>query len=266
MKRLIPLLLSTLFVFSSTGVLAQDWSKKQLNDSPRHLEWVDVKQGDRTLKCFIAYPQTKDKATSVLVIHEIFGLSDWVRQECDDLAKEGFIAIAPDLLSGKPGEETSKFAGGDDVRKAIRSLPREQVAADMKAVTEYVSHLPSANGKLAVTGFCWGGAQTWLAVTTNPALKAGYVFYGTPDESLQHLSEIKCPVFGFYGENDARVTSTVTNTTAEMDKAKKSYTPKIYPGAGHGFMRTGEEPGKTGPDKDARDDAWLKITESMKKL
>src|SRR5271163_5302750 len=130
MRSSIPLLLSTLFAISCTSAIGQDWTKKQLNESPRHLEWVDVKQGDRTIKCFIAYPEKKEKAASVLVIHEIFGLSDWVRNECDDLAKDGLIAIAPDLLSGKPGEETSKYGSGDDVRKAIRSLPREQVAAD----------------------------------------------------------------------------------------------------------------------------------------
>jgi carboxymethylenebutenolidase len=266
MKRLITLLLSMLFVFSCTSAFAQDWVKKQLNESPRHLEWVDVKQGERKIKCFIAYPEKKEKATSVVVIHEIFGLSDWVRNECDDLAKDGFIAIAPDLLSGKPGEDSSKYTGNDDVRTAIRALPREQVAADLKAVADYVSHLPSASGKVAVTGFCWGGSQTWLALTTNPELKAGYVFYGSLDESLKHVDKITAPVYGFYGEQDARVSATVPATTAAMEKAKRSYTPKIYPGAKHGFMREGEGPDKKGPDKEARDDAWSKLIESLKKI
>jgi carboxymethylenebutenolidase len=172
---------------------------------------------------------------------------------------EGFIAIAPDLLSGKTGEETAKYGSVDLVRKAVSALPREQVAADIKAVATYAEHLPAANGTIAVTGFCWGGAQTWLAMTTDPHFKAGLVFYGTADASALDLEKIQAPIFGFYGEKDARVTSTVADTTTRMEKAKKSYTAKIYPEAGHGFMRVGEEPGTNGPNKNARDEAWATL-------
>jgi hypothetical protein len=114
LKRLAILFTSLVCLLTCNNANAQEWAKAKLEKSPRHLEWVDVQQGDRKLKCFIAYPQVKEKATSVVVVHEIFGMSDWVREVCDELAAEGFIAIAPDLLSGKPGEETSKFK--DDVR------------------------------------------------------------------------------------------------------------------------------------------------------
>lgn len=258
-------MLTSLCLIACTRAEAQDWAKAKLDKSPRHLEWVDVKRGERNIKCFIAYPEVKTKATAVVVIHEIFGMSDWVREECDELAAEGFIAIAPDLLSGKPGEETASIKSVDDVRKAVSTLPRDQIAGDLSAVAGYVSHLPSANGKVAIAGFCWGGTQAWLAMVTNADLKAGFVFYGTSDASLLEVDHIAGPVYGFYGEKDARV-ATIDDTTKRMEKASKSYTPKIYKDARHGFMRLGEAPDADAPNRDARKDAWSAMTKALQKL
>jgi len=249
-----------------TRAEAQEWAKAKLDKSPRHMEWVNVKRGDRNIKCFVAYPETKEKATAVLVIHEIFGMSDWVREQCDELAADGFIAIAPDLLSGKTGEETANFKSVDDARKAVSSLPRDQIGSDLSAVAAYVSHLPSANGKVAVAGFCWGGTQAWLAVTSNHDLKASFVFYGTPDASLLDVDRIAGPVYGFYGEKDARVASTIDDTIKRMEKASKSYKSKIYTGAKHGFMRLGEAPDADAPNRDARTDAWSAMIRVLQKL
>jgi len=248
-------------------VSAQDWAKEKLEKSPRHLEWVDVKRADRTIKCFVAYPEIKEKAAVVLVIHEIFGLSDWIRDVCDEFAKDGFIAIAPDLLSGKPGEETAKYDSVDEVRKAVSALPREQLSADMAAVLDYGKHLPSANGDTATAGFCWGGTQVWLAMTNIKGLKAGFVFYGTPNASIDEIDKIESPVYGFYGENDNRVTSTVDDTIGKMKSASKTYIPKVYKDAGHGFMRTGEAPDAKKSDGVAREDAWktmMKVLHGLK--
>src|SRR6185295_2484097 len=153
---------------------AQDWAKARLEKSPRHLEWVKVKHGTREVNCFIAYPEVKDKATAVVVIHEIFGLTDWVRGVTDQLAEAGYIAIAPDLLSGTApgGGGTAELGGGDAVRKAISSLPADQVTADLNAAMDYVSKLPAANGKVAVGGFCWGGGQSFRFATNNKDVKA----------------------------------------------------------------------------------------------
>ncbi len=265
MTKFLPVLL-TLCILAGSRVDAQEWAKAKLEKSPRHLEWVDVKRDDRKIKCFIAYPQVKEKATAVVVIHEIFGMSDWVRETCDELAAAGYIAIAPDLLSGKPGEETSSMHNVDDVRKAVSALPREQVSADLASVADYAEHLPAANGKLAVAGFCWGGSQTWLAVTTIPTLKAGFVFYGTADKSIADFDHIRGPVYGFYGEKDARVTSTVEDTITHMAKVGKIYKPTTYTDAGHGFMRAGEAPDATAPDKNARDRAWSEMTKALHDL
>jgi carboxymethylenebutenolidase len=263
---------SVLMVVAATlaavAASAQDWAKERLDKSPRHLEWVKVKHGDREVNCFIAYPEVKDKATAVVVIHEIFGLTDWVRGVADQLAEAGYVAIAPDLLSGTApgGGGTAELGGGDAVRKAISSLPPAQITADLNAVAEYVAKLPAANGKLAVGGFCWGGSQSFRFATNNKDLKAAFVFYGSGPESEQDISRIQCPVYGFYAGNDARVTATVAKSKELMKKAGKTFEPVTYDGAGHGFMRAGEAPDASADNKKARDAAWKRWRELLKKL
>src|SRR5499427_833196 len=200
-----------LIVFVAASASAQDWAKARLDKSPRHLEWVKVKHGDREVNCYVAYPEIKDKATAVVVIHEIFGLSDWVRGVTDQLAEAGYIAIAPDLLSGAApgGGGTAELGGGDAVRKAISSLPPDQITADLNAVADYVGKLPACNGTIVVGGFCWGGAQTFRYATNNKNLKAAFVFYGTGPDKEEDVARINCPVYGFYAGNDARVDATI---------------------------------------------------------
>jgi carboxymethylenebutenolidase len=247
---------------------AQDWAKARLDKSPRHGEWVKVKQGNREVNSFIVYPEVKDKAPAVILIHEIFGLTDWVRGVADQLAEQGYIAIAPDLLSGTAlgGGGTAELGGADAVRKAISSLPPNQITADLDAVAAYVTKLPACNGKLAVAGFCWGGSQSFRFATHAPQLGAAFVFYGTGPNDAQSLSGIHCPVYGFYGGNDARVSATIPNTEELMKKEGKQYQPVTYDGAGHGFMRAGEAPDAKPADKQARDAAWKRWLELLKKL
>ena len=185
--------------FLSADAMAQDWAKPRLNNSPRHGEWVDYKSGERTLKAFVVYPERKEKAPVVLVIHEIFGMTDWVRGVCDQLAENGVIAIAPDLLSGQT------YPDVDGARKAIAALPKEQVIADLNATAEYALKIPAGNGNLAVCGFCWGGGWAFDYATMNPKLKAAYSFYGPIPEDPAGFAKIACPVYGFYGEKDERV-------------------------------------------------------------
>lgn len=244
---------------------AQDWAKAQVDKSPRHMEWVDIKQGNRTVKAFVAYPESKEKAPAVIVIHEIFGLADWIKSVTDQLAAHGYIAIAPDLLSGMgpKGGGTDAFKD-EDVRKSIQALPPAQITADLNATYDYVSKLPAANGKVAVAGFCWGGKEAFRYAANNPKLSAAFVFYGQgPDKSLD-VAKIKAPVYGFYAENDARVNTTIADTTARMKKAKKTYDPLTYPGAGHGFMRAGEAPDASEANKKAREEAWTRLNSIMK--
>jgi len=252
---------------------------------------------------FVVYPETNKKATAVVVIHEIFGMSDWVQQLTDELAEAGYIAIAPDLLSGMgpSGGGTAEIAatGNNAVGQAIRALPPDQIAADLHAVADYVAALPGANGKVAAAGFCWGGTTTFFFATRRPTLKAAFVFYGTAPQSNGQgqpyavdktaLAKIGAPVYGFYAENDMRVDATVPPTTDAMKEAGKKYDPVTYAGAGHGFMRAGEpnNPPPAAPaagaddatlkkaadaltaynaNRKARDDAWVRWKAILAKL
>ena len=265
MKKLLIALIAT--ILGAGAASAQDWAKARLEKSPRHLEWVKVNHDGREVNCFIGYPEVKEKAVTVLVIHEIFGLSDWVRGVVDQLAEAGYIAIAPDLLSGVApgGGGTAELGSVDNVRKAISALPPEQITADLNAVVAYVTKLPAANGKLAVAGFCWGGGQSFRYATNNKDLKEAFVFYGTgPDKA--DIARITAPVEGFYAGNDARVGATIPASTELMKAAGKTYEPVIYDGAGHGFMRAGEAPDASEANKKAHDEAWKRWLDALKKL
>ena len=241
----------------------KDFGRDRLNSSPRHGDWVDFKSGERAIKAFVVYPERKDKAPAVIVISEIFGLTDWVRILCDELAENGVIAIAPDLLSGQ------KFEDVDGARKAISALPEAQVRADLDATSEYVlTKVSACNGTLAVCGFCWGGGVTFAYANQNPKLKAAYSFYGAAADSADNVKNIPCPVYGFYAENDERVNATIPKAEELMKAAGKKYEPVIYKGAGHGFMRLGEpnNPAMREADKKARDEAWARWKTLLKQL
>jgi len=235
------------------AVETQEWAKQRLAKSSRHQEWVKVKNGTREVNSFVVYPEVKNKATAVVVIHEIFGMSDWVQSLTDQLAEAGYIAIAPDLLSGLgPNGGGTSSLDRQGVGAAIRDLPPDQITADLNAVANYVSKLPASNGKVVVTGYCWGGSQSFRYATNNPSIKAAFVFYGSapaienaPDKAA--LAKITAPVYGFYAGNDARINATLPATIAAMAELKKTFDPVTYEGSGHGFMRAGEAPEPTKP-------------------
>jgi carboxymethylenebutenolidase len=219
---------------------SEEQAKAALEKSPRHGEYVDIKlpAGGAPIRTWVVYPERKEKAGVVIVIHEIFGLSDWIRGVADQLARAGFIAVAPDLISGlgPGGGGTESAASRDDVVKLIRGLAPEDATARLNAVRDYAVKLPAANGKSATIGFCWGGARSFAYAAAQPGLNAAVVYYGTSPEAAD-LAKIKAPVLGLYGGDDARVNATVGPADAEMKKLGKSYEANTYEGAGHGFLR-----------------------------
>lgn len=266
MKR-VAILSAALVVWMSAAAHAQDWAKAKLEKSPRHLEYVKLKHGDREIKALVAYPEVKEKATAVIVIHEIFGLADWPKLVADQLAEAGYIAIAPDLLSGMgPNGGGTDEIGGGDVRKAILELPPDQITADLNATAEYVTGLSACNGKVAVCGFCWGGGQAFRYASNSKAVKASFVFYGNGLDKSDEVARIQCPVYGFYGENDARINMGIPKWTEAMKAAGKTYEPVIYKEAGHGFLRAGESPEAKEGDKKAREEAWKRWKDLLKKV
>lgn len=245
---------------------AEPAAKQAIESSPRHAEYasVPVAGSDVPVVTYVVYPERKDKAPVVIVIHEIFGLSDWIKGVADRLAADGFIAVAPDLLSGKGpgGKGTESLATRDDVVRLIRELPREEVRARLDAVRLYATKLPAATGRAATIGFCWGGGVSFATATATPDLGAAVVYYGTSPDA-EALANLKVPVLGLYGGDDARVNSTIDPAKAAVQKAGGSYEVEIYEGAGHGFLRAQGD--RDGANLRAAQAAWPRAIEFLRK-
>ncbi|SEG45992.1 carboxymethylenebutenolidase [Bryocella elongata] len=295
--RILPL---TALLLATAAPLchAQDWAKAALAKSPRHGEFVTIKEpGGRALEAWVVYPEIKDKAPVVVMIHEIFGMSDWARDMADELAGAGYIVVEPDLLSGfgpmavaapmasMPGMSaddhshmapasggaayapaspggTSAFPDQGSTTRAVSSLPDPQVLADLDAAADYGKKIAASNGKTYVAGFCWGGGKSFLFATHRKDLSGAFVFYGPPP-ATELMKNIAAPVYGFYAGNDARISATVPATEEAMKADGKKYEPKIYDGAGHGFMRAGEAPDASAANTAARQESFRRLVDLL---
>jgi carboxymethylenebutenolidase len=260
------LTLALLLPLAAAPLHAQDWAKARLDASPRHHEYVNLQHGGRTVQAFVVYPEVKTKAPVIVLIHEIFGLSDWAKEMADELAGQGFIVVAPDLLTGfgPNGGGTDAFPStGDDRTKAVSGLDAAVVNADLDAAADYAKKIPAANGKIAVAGFCWGGGKSFAFAAHRKDLSAAFVFYG-PGPS--DVTTITAPVYGFYAGNDARIGATIPATTDAMKAAGKKYEPVTYDGAGHGFMRAGEAPDASPANKAAREQGFTRLVTLVKEM
>ncbi|HUF18173.1 MAG TPA: dienelactone hydrolase family protein [Thermoanaerobaculia bacterium] len=235
-----------------------DPAAARLEATPRHVEWIQIDRGDRTLVAYVTWPEVSEKAPAVLLIHENRGLTEFEHSVADQLSENGFIVIAPDMLSGMApgGGRASDFPSLDAAREAIGKLPREQVMADLNAAADYVLALPASNGTLSVAGYCWGGARTWEFANRRAGLDAAYPFYGTGPQEASSVAGITAPVHGFYGGDDARVNATIPRTEELMRAAGKFFNPVIYEGAGHAFMRSGAMPDASPANREAWEKAW----------
>jgi carboxymethylenebutenolidase len=243
-----------------SGTTASD----ALKASPRHGEWVDVPLAGPDIKVhtWVVYPERADKAPVVLVIHEIFGMSDWVRGVADQLAAEGFIAVAPDMLSGLGPNGGGTDTLGDQVGQNIRKLTQDEEVKRLDAAMNYALALPSAKPELACIGFCWGGGVSFAYATRQPKLSGAVVFYGSPP-AKDAIANVACPVLGLYGGDDGRISLTVSDTVKAMADAKKSYEAHIFDGAGHGFLR--QQEGRNGANLKASQQGWAATIAFLKK-
>lgn len=239
-----------------------------LETTPRHHEWATVENAGRPLHLYVAYPERNSLAPAVIVIHENRGLSDWVRTVADRLAANGYLAVAPDFLSGAGpgGGRTSAFASEDAAREGIYALPKERAMSDLAATVKWVRAQPSASGTVSVAGFCWGGSQAFAFANEGERIASTFVFYGTGPTEASATAGIDSPVYGFYGGDDQRVNATIEPTRAAMTANGKTYDPVIYPGAGHAFMRLGEAPDASAPNKAAMEQGWAKWLATLKAL
>lgn len=243
-------------------------ANERLIDSPRHHEWVEVQNGDRTIYTWVVYPEKSQKAPAVLVIHENRGLNDWARSMADQIAEAGYIAVAPDLLSGFSEEydRTTDFPTEDAARDALYLLEPAQVTSDLEAVAQYAKSIPASNQKLATAGFCWGGAKSFEFATQSDLADQVMVFYGTSPEDSEGYKNITAPVFGFYAENDERVNATIDGAEQSMSTLEKTFDIEVYEGAGHAFMRSGEDPTADPANIAAREAAWERMKEILSTL
>jgi len=258
--RFLKTVLSLLAVPAGTAVAqglppGEDSATTRLNASPRHGEWIsyDAGGGD-SVRAWIVYPERSDKAPVVVVIHEIFGLTDWIRSVTDRLAAEGFMAIAPDLLTGKgPNGGGTASVDRQGAIALIQGLKPDEVQRRLRAAAEYAMAQPAALKVAGSVGFCWGGSTSFAFATSWPDLRAAAVYYGTPPAE-DAMARIRAPVSGFYGGDDARVTSTVEPARTSMQRLGKRYEPHVYEGAGHGFLR--DQAGRNGANLKAAQQAW----------
>ncbi len=244
---------------------AQQWAQQRLARSPRHREFVRLHAAGRELTAFVAYPQAPDRRPVIVMVHEIFGLSPWAEEMADELAGAGYVVIVPDLLSGMGphGGGTPSFPDQTAVIRAISKLPPARIEADLNAAADWALRQPAASQQLFVAGFCWGGGQAFRFATERKGLAAAFVFYGVAPPAAA-MARITAPVFGFYAGDDARISLTVPATRVRMAKLGKTYRAIVYPGAGHGFMRAGEQPNPTPGNERARKEAWARLGRLLK--
>ena len=234
---------------------SNDTARDRLNASPRHGEWVSVPApGGDAVESWIVYPERADAAPVVVVIHEIYGLTDWIRAVADEFASQGFIAVAPDLLTGKgPDGGRTDSVDRDGAVALVRGLDRDEVHTRLKAVADWATALPAARDSYGTVGFCWGGRTSFTFATSDRELGAAVVYYGSSPDG-ETLDTIEAPVLGLYGGDDARVNETIPPAQNRMEELGKSFQVEIFDGAGHGFLRAQE--GREGRNLAASSQAW----------
>ncbi len=241
------------------GVALAGGALRQDEAVTTHGEWVKyAKPGTTdTIRAYVAYPERKDKAPAVIVIHEVYGLTDWEPTVVDRLAKNGYVAIVPDLLSSKHGRSPTSPDSG---RTLIGELEPDRVTADLDATYAWLGSQPAvASDRIGVIGFCWGGGQSFRYATNNPRLRAAVVCYGpTPGEGLERIT---APIFGVYGEDDARINEALPETATRMKQLGKKFDRTVYPATGHGFLK----PGRKGNDGPQPERAWGDIASFYRK-
>jgi len=242
-------------------------ARARLEASPRHGEFIEiaVREGEAPLQAWVVYPERASRAGVVVVLHEIYGLSEWMRGVADQIAADGYIAVAPDLISGfgPDGGGTASVASRDSVVQLVRRLKPEQTRARLAAVRDWARAIPSANGKLATLGFCWGGSLSFEMAASSPGIDAAVVFYGSAPDSAT-LTRVTAPVLGLYGGDDARVNATIEPARAALRARRQRYDVHVYDGAGHGFLR--QQEGREGANQKAADRAWPAVRAFLKPL
>jgi len=255
-----------LFLFSAFVSAQQRNTEGIFRDTIPWQEMVNLKYDNREVYCYLTIAEDhENKIPGMIIIHEDWGLTDWVRSVSDEIASLGYIVIAPDLLSDFYPEETNikDFMNEDIARRALMETNQDQITSDLDAAFSYLREHSFCSGKIMVIGFSWGGSQAFHYMTMNPDLEAGFIFYGKSPGKNKMLRRIIAPIYGFYGEYDSRINATLRKTERKMNRLGKTFKPVIFEGGGHGFMRSGERPGANEGNIKARTAAWKRLKELL---
>lgn len=228
-----------------------DAARAALDQSPRHGEWINIAAGSDSVRAWVVYPERSDAAPVVVVIHEIYGLTHWIRGVADQLAADGFVAVAPDLLTMQDVPWTDGEPDREPAVAAVRALDTDAVHRQLRATAEHVMALPGARGGYGVVGFCWGGAAAFAHAARYADLGGAVVYYGGSPEA-DALGAVRSPVLGLYGGDDERVNATIPRAQEALDGGL--YRAEIFEGAGHGFLR--QQGGRDGANLAATRWAW----------
>ncbi len=253
-------------LFSAFFSTYQDEIKNIHRDTIPRQGMVSLKYDNREVYCYLTFPEDhENEIPGMIVIHEDWGLTDWVRSVLDEIASLGYIVIAPDLLSGFGEEEKTEeeFMNEDIARRSLLEIDQDQIISDLDAAYSYLKGHTFCSGKIMVIGFSWGGSEAFHYMTMNPDLEAGFVFYGKSPSKNKMLRRIVAPVYGFYGEYDSRINATLRKTERKMKRLGKTFKPVVFEGGGHGFMRSGERPGANEGNIKARSAAWKRLKELL---
>lgn len=222
--------------------------------SPRHGEWVMIRTGPAdSLRAWVVYPERSTKAPVVVVVQEIYGLTPWISSVADQLAADGYIAIAPDFLTMKNIPEGPDSVVAPLAVAATRSLNMADVQRQIDAVARYGMSLRAAQQKYGIVGFCWGGGVSFAHAAHSPTVGAAVVYYGS-NPAPQALQSVRAPVLGLYGGEDNRVNSTIPPADSALRALGRTYVYNIYAGAGHEFLR--QQSGQAGANMTASQAAW----------
>ena len=236
---------------------------------------VKIPVADGEIPAYRAMPDKKDKKFPVvLVVHEIFGVNEWVQDVCRRFARQGYMAIAPALYA-RQGEIKNLKDPSEILRTVYGKIPDTQSMSDLDACAAWGAKNSGDAKKLSITGFCWGGRIVWLYSAHNPKIKAGAAWYGQlvnapnatinplqPTKAFDHVKELKVPVIGFYGGLDTGISQdNINQMQAALDKGKTGSKINVYPKAMHGFFADY----RTSYNKEAADDAWSKLLAWFKK-
>jgi carboxymethylenebutenolidase len=223
-------------------------------------EWVKYPSGEFEIGAYLARPKTGGPFPAIIVIHENRGLTEFVLDIAQRWTSEGLLAVAPDFLSRLGG--TAGFDSMDTAMQGIRQLERPGVMEDLAATVRYLmSRDEVRKDKIGVSGFCWGGAQTFAFATESAEIAFAMPFYGSAPP-LERLERIGCPMFVVYAENDQRINANMDEVAARMKELGKDYARKVYPGTGHAFMNfTG-----TRYNAEQAKAAWADVTAFVKRV